>query len=120
RAFHIALAGWEASGADPDVYNYWHSSQAKTGGLNFAQWTNKAADAALTTTRTSSQEDTRKQAFCAFQTAFTTDVPGVVLATPLYTYATRLPAHGVDLPIEDMLSPADRFDTIDSWSLQAP
>lgn len=117
RAFHIALAGWEASGADPDLYGYWHSSQAKTGGLNFAQWTNKTADAALDTIHNSADLNARKTAFCDFQRTFTTDIPAVVLSTPLYTYATRNPAVGISLPDKDLLSPADRFDTISAWSL---
>lgn len=120
RAFHIALAGWEAQGADPDLYDYWHSSQAKTGGLNFAQWSNKAADKALTESRANPGQDARKPAFCDFQSAFAADVPAIVLSTPLYTYATRLPAQGVTLPTKDLLSPADRFDTLAEWSLQAP
>jgi peptide/nickel transport system substrate-binding protein len=120
RAFHIALAGWEAQGTDPDLYNYWHSSQAKTGGLNFAGWKNQEADKALETEQANPHLEDRRAAFCDFQRAFSADVPAIVLSTPLYTYATRLPAGGVSLPMADMLSPANRFDTLDSWFLQAP
>ncbi len=120
RAFHIVLASWEAPGPDPDIYDYWHSSQAKTGGLNFAGWKNTTADKALETERSDPKRDARTPAFCDFQTAFAADVPAVVLSTPLYTYATRLPAQGITLPNTDLLSPANRFDTLDNWSLQSP
>ncbi len=119
RAFHMALAGWEAQGADPDLYDYWHSSQANIqGGLNFSGWSNKQADAALQTARTATDKNTRKRAYADFQQAFYQDTPAVILDTPLYTYATRAPASGVTLPSTDMLSPAYRFDTIKGWSLR--
>jgi peptide/nickel transport system substrate-binding protein len=120
RAFHMVLAGWQASGADPDVYAYWHSSQAVTGGLNFSGWANPVADKALQDGHTISDAAVRKPAYSDFQHAFAADVPAIVLSGPLYTYATRSPASGVDLPHTDMLSAAYRFDTIRNWTLQAP
>lgn len=120
RAFHMVLLGWEASGADPDVYKYWHSSQAVTGGLNFSGWSNPAADKALLDGHTISDQVARKKAYADFQHVFEDDVPAIVLSTPLYIYATRSPAHGVTLPATDMLLGAQRFDTMSGWTLQAP
>jgi peptide/nickel transport system substrate-binding protein len=120
RAFHMVLAGWQAAGADPDIYAYWQSSQAVTGGLNFSGWANPAADKALLDAHTSTDPATRKRAYADFQRVFAQDVPAIVLSGPLYTYATRSPASGVTLPDSDMLSAADRFDTIKDWTLQAP
>jgi peptide/nickel transport system substrate-binding protein len=120
RAFHMVLAGWEASGADPDVYKYWHSSQAVTGGLNFSGWANPTADKALQDAHTNPDLQARKSAYADFQRAFADDVPAIVLSSPLYSYASRSPAHGVSLPATDMLSAAQRFDMIRNWTLQAP
>jgi peptide/nickel transport system substrate-binding protein len=120
RAFHMVLAGWQASGADPDVYAYWHSSRAVTGGLNFSGWANPAADKALKDGHTISDTASRKFAYSDFQHVFAEDVPAIVLSSPLYTYATHSPALGITLPDTDMLSAAYRFDTISSWTLQAP
>jgi peptide/nickel transport system substrate-binding protein len=120
RAFHVALAGWEAAGADLDLYDYWHSSQAVTGGLNFAGWHNAAADKALATARSTASIEARAPLYCDFAQAFISDVPAVVLSTPLYNYATIAPAQGVTLPDADMLTPASRFDTIARWSLTNP
>jgi peptide/nickel transport system substrate-binding protein len=120
RAFHMVLAGWEASGADPDVYKYWHSSQAVTGGLNFSGWANRAADKALLDAHTIPDLQARKRAYADFQRAFAGDVPAIVLSSPLYYYGVRSPARGVSLPDSDMLSAAQRFDTIRNWALQAP
>ena len=49
---------------------------------------------------------------------FSADVPAVVLYAPFYTYVTREPAAGVTMPQADLLSPAQRFDTIENWYLR--
>jgi peptide/nickel transport system substrate-binding protein len=119
RAFHMAVVGWEAEGADPDIWKYWHSSQANvTGGLNFSGWSNPEADKALDAARATPYLSERTLHYATLQKAFATDVPAVILYTPLYVYATRAPATGVHLPSTDLLNPAQRFDTIDDWSLE--
>lgn len=120
RAFHMAVAGWEAEGTDPDIWPYWHSSQANiTGGLNFSGWSNPEADKALDAARSLTSSDVRASNYATFQKAFAADVPAVVLYTPLYVYATRSSA-GVHLPTADLLSPAQRFDTMGDWTLKPP
>ncbi len=118
-AFHLVLANWEAQGADPDVYDYWHSPQPGMPTLNFGSWSNPKADAALEAARLSTENGVRAAHYAEFQQAFKEDVPAVVLYDPLYTYATRPPASGVTLPSTDMLSPAARFDIIGDWRLSA-
>jgi peptide/nickel transport system substrate-binding protein len=119
RSYHIALASWEAQGADPDVYQYWHSSQVNVeGGLNFSGWINEQADAALAGGRSSHDRATRKGHYSTFQKVFHQDVPAIILYSPVYTYATRLPAQGVTLPAAEMIDPAQRFDTLRDWSLR--
>jgi peptide/nickel transport system substrate-binding protein len=119
RAFHMALVGWEAQGADPDIWSYWHSSQANiTGGLNFSGWSNPDADKALDAARATPDRTARTASYVTVQKAFVSDVPAVVLYTPTYVYVTRAPATGVHLPTADLLAPAQRFDTIGDWSLQ--
>jgi peptide/nickel transport system substrate-binding protein len=119
RAFHMALVGWEAEGADPDIWRYWHSSQANiTGGLNFSGWSNPEADKALDAARSTPDIAARTSSYITVQKAFAPDVPAVLLYSPLYVYATRAPAAGVHLPPIDMLSPAQRFDTIEDWTLK--
>lgn len=119
RAFHMALAGWEASGSDPDVLQYWHSSQANVpGGLNFSGWSNPAADKALQAALQTQDQSERAKAYAAFQQAFYAEIPSVILYQPLYSYATRAPASGISLPSGDMLTAASRFDTVQNWSLE--
>lgn len=117
RAFHMVIATYEARGADPDLYNYWHSSRPEESSLNFSGWSNPAADAALEASRLAADRAARAPYLAEFQRAFKADVPAVILYTPLYIYATRAPVEGVSLPRIDLLNPAQRFDTIDAWRL---
>lgn len=117
RAYHLAVVGWEAHGAEPDLYRYWHSSQNVSGGLNFSGWASEAADRALTEARTNPDKEARRKAYSEFQRAFQAEVPAVVLSTPVYAYVTQPPAGGVALPDADLLTPAARFDTLDGWAL---
>jgi len=119
RAYHIAVASWEAQSADPDVFQYWHSSQANmTGGLNFSLWINPQADAALDAARIKAGRDERRREYSEFQKAFLQDVPAVILYNPLYVYATHESVRGVTLPLTEMKDLAARFDSIRGWSLQ--
>jgi peptide/nickel transport system substrate-binding protein len=119
RAYHIALASWEAQSADPDVFQYWHSSQANmTGGLNFSLWINSQADSALEAARLKTDRDERRREYSEFQKAFLQDVPAVVLYNPVYVYATGESVSGVTLPLTEMKDLAARFDSIRGWSLR--
>src|SRR5436190_5396843 len=119
HAFHIALASWEAQGADPNVIDYWHTQEQQLGALNFTGWSNQQADAALETALLTSDHESRATEYATFQDAFAQDVPGIILYSPQYVYATRAPAAGVTLPLTDMLNPAHRFDAINEWYLRA-
>ncbi len=113
RAFHMVLAGWQAQGADPDLYAYWDSSQATiAGGLNFSGWSNPAADKALQAALNTPDMEQRKSYYTQFQKVFAQDVPAVILNSPLYYYATAPSVHNVSLPTTNLLSPAQRFDTM--------
>jgi peptide/nickel transport system substrate-binding protein len=117
RAYHLAVVGWEAQGAEPDLYRYWHSSENKSGGLNFSGWSSAAADRALDEARTNPDKEARRRAYSDFQRLFHDEVPAVVLSAPVYAYVTQPPASGVALPEADLLTPAARFDVLNGWAL---
>jgi peptide/nickel transport system substrate-binding protein len=55
----------------------------------------------------------RKQHYDAFQEAFTSRAPALVLYYPIFVYATDTRLQGVQL---DFIStPSDRFRTIQDW-----
>lgn len=118
-AFHMALVNWEASGADPDTYDYWHSSQLGIATFNFGSWSNPVVDSALEAARLTTDIAVRTARYAEFQRTFKDDVPAIVLYSPLYTYATRSPASGVMLPSTDLLTPANRFNTVSKWYLRS-
>lgn len=117
RSYHLALVNWAAAGADPDLYAYWHSSQ-NTSGVDFSGWINASADSALEGGLHVADKAVRTRLYGEFQTAFAQDVPGIILYCPLYAYATRQPASNVSLPQADLLTPAQRFDTMADWTLR--
>ncbi len=104
------------SGADPDVYAFWHSSQVKDPGLNLSAYASKSADVALESGRTLRDTETRYAKYRSFVQAWSSDVPAVMLYTPTYLYAVDRDVHGVDL--RRLVTPSDRFDNIASWSVR--
>jgi peptide/nickel transport system substrate-binding protein len=117
RAYHLALVNWVADKADPDLFAYWHSSQNTTG-FNYTGWANPQADRDLQAALETSDQPTRARLYADFQQQFARDNPAVILYSPLYAYATREPAERVSLPNGDLLSLAQRFDTIANWFLR--
>lgn len=104
-------------GSDPDVYAYWHSSQASDPGLNLASYSSPVADKALESGRTVRDSQTRSAKYRAFVQAWVADTPAVMLYTPAYTYAVDRNVRGIDL--RRLITPSDRFDNVEQWSLRA-
>ena len=53
-------------GADPDVYAYWHSSQATAQGYNFSNYSNIISDDALTSARVRVESNLRNAKYITF------------------------------------------------------
>ena len=75
-------------GADPDVYPYWHSSQAKADGLNFANYQSPAVDDILSSARTRLDASLRASKYQAFAEQWAKDAPAVALYQPEANYLT--------------------------------
>ncbi len=103
-------------GADPDVYAYWHSSQATDPGLNLSSYASTAADKALEGGRTVRDVQTRSAKYRSFIQAWMADSPAIMLYSPSYTYAVDRNVHGID--IRRLVSASDRFDNVEHWSLK--
>lgn len=115
RNYDVLLFGINL-GADPDVYSFWHSSQAADPGLNLSAYASTAADRALENGRINSDTDVRAGKYLAFQAAFQADNPAVILYSPAYIYAASDSVHGIinRRPVE----PADRFWGIERWTVK--
>ena len=55
-----------ALGGDPDVYAYWHSSQATSTGLNFSNFNNVIADDSLSSGRSKRSAERRADRYATF------------------------------------------------------
>ncbi|TAK89554.1 hypothetical protein EPO04_00355 [Patescibacteria group bacterium] len=103
-------------GADPDVYAFWHSSQAADPGLNLSTYNSKTADAALEAGRIVRDGPTRAAKYRNFIQAWVQDTPAIMLYTPTYIYAVDREVRGID--IKRLVYPSDRFDQVERWSVR--
>jgi peptide/nickel transport system substrate-binding protein len=114
RNFQMLLFGINV-GADPDVYTYWHSSQAKDPGVNLSGYSSDAADVALEAGRIKADSDIRRAKYDAFLKAWDDDAPAVVLYQSIYRYAVRDTVSG---PQPGRLGVAsDRFWRVERWTV---
>jgi peptide/nickel transport system substrate-binding protein len=115
RRYDVLLYGINI-GADPDVYAYWHSSQADDPGLNLSQYKSSVADKALETARVVTDPEIRVGKYQAFLAAWAADVPAAVLYTPDYVYAVADNVQGIK--VHELVEPADRFYGVERWTVR--
>jgi peptide/nickel transport system substrate-binding protein len=115
RNFEVLLYG-EFVGGDPDVYAFWHSSQAGSRGLNLANYNNPAADKLLSEARAMNDLNGRVARYQKFQELITNDVPAIFLYSPTYTYVQSAKLQGFSGTV--IINPADRFSSVSDWYLK--
>ncbi len=112
REFEALLIDLELHG-DPDPYPLWHSTQASSGGQNYAGFISYEADKLLQEARCTTDSGRRAELYRRFQEIFADEVPSLLLYYPIYTYAVDEEVKGVQLaPMGD---PSDRFRNIAEW-----
>lgn len=108
-----------AIGADPDVFAFWHSSQAdpkSSSKLNFSEYKSVQADRSLEAGRTRSEDEVRAVKYKPFLVSWRDDAPAVSLYQPRYLYLAREPLFGFSPTI--MNSGADRFNNVENWKIR--
>jgi peptide/nickel transport system substrate-binding protein len=116
RTFDMALTAFD-NGPDPDVYTFWHSSQAHPGGFNFAGMKkNVFMDRDLEDGRNTLDLGARAKAYAAFQEDFAKEIPAVFLYSPRYVLAANKRVHGVR--IDASMAPEGRFAYVDDWYVE--
>lgn len=111
-----ALFYGQVLGADPDVYAFWHSSQAGGSGLNIADFSNKEADQLLEDGRKLSDEKIRQEKYFRFQEIIAEEVPAIFMYSPTYTYVQSKKIKGYKAV--EIISPRDRFSGISGWYIK--
>lgn len=112
----MALMHGISIGIDPDVFAFWHSSQADIladDRLNFSEYTSDVADAALESGRTRSDGELRSVKYQPFLEAWREDAPALMLYQPRFIYISHIDIHGFE-PIL-MNASTDRMHTAHEW-----
>jgi len=108
-----------AIGSDPDVFVYWHSSQAdirSVNRLNLSEYKSKVADEALEAGRTRTTAPLRIIKYQAFLKAWQQDAPALGLYQPRYLYISHKQVYGLD---EHTVNEAtDRLYSVNDWMIR--
>jgi peptide/nickel transport system substrate-binding protein len=105
-----------AIGADPDVYAYWHTSQANPNGYNFSNYRNATADAALASARSRAETDLRNVKYIAFAKQWVDDVPAIGLYQSVAEYAVGKQVK-TSAGQSSLVSSNDRYANVLYWSV---
>jgi len=91
KAYDVLIARQDF-GHDPDQYVFWHSAQTdlKTGGLNISNYKNRRMDKALEDGRSTTNEDSRREAYAIMQQRLATDMPALFFEYPNTYIVSRL------------------------------
>ena len=114
RAYDVLLYEL-ALGADPDVFAYWHSSQASVRGFNLSNYKSDITDDALLSARGRSEANLRTAKYRGFFEQWLEDAPAVALYRPHMRYITTDNTNSVDDtgPVIDTLG---RYHTLEQWT----
>ncbi|MEX0748791.1 MAG: ABC transporter substrate-binding protein [Candidatus Saccharimonadales bacterium] len=116
RNFDILLFGIGIGlDIDPDVYAYWHSSQAKDPGRNVSQYDSEVADTSLEDGRTRTDSELRAAKYETFQNRWRADAPALALYRLHAYYVNREELQG--LSVSDIAQPADRYHNVADWTI---
>ena len=111
RDYDLLIFG-QSLGYNLDAYPYWHSSQAKEGGLNLSQFKNFVVDSLLEKARLEGPND-RKGTLNDIQKIISQEVPAIFLYSP--TYFTALSDKVYHPPFDHLATISDRLGDIQEW-----
>lgn len=106
-------------GDDPDVYAYWHSSQAdvrSSSRLNFSELKSPAIDSSLEAGRTRTDPNLRITKYRPFLTAWKDESPAIALYQPRFLYITRGHIYGLDSRAMNTIT--DRYSNVQNWRIK--
>ena len=104
-------------GADPDVFAYWHSSQASRGGYNFANYRDDISDDALSSARSSNDPALRNEKYKTFSERWVKDAAAIGLYQSVLRYSYRtsvLP----QISERSVPTETDRFTDVIYWAAE--
>lgn len=105
-------------GLDPDVFPYWHSSQADIRAQNrsnLSEYKSATADKSLEAGRTRSDPEIRAIKYKPFLDAWRADAPALALYQPRYLYITRGSLNNFEP--KEMNVASDRYANVVNWQI---
>ncbi len=114
RAYDVLLYQLTIGG-DPDVYAYWHSSQASKG-FNFSNYSNPISDDALASARTRIEPDLRNAKYVTFAKQWMADAPAIGLFQATTQYVSSKNVHALT-DTQTLISATDRYSTVLYWTV---
>ncbi|MEX1997459.1 MAG: ABC transporter substrate-binding protein [Candidatus Andersenbacteria bacterium] len=115
REYEILLFG-EILSAQPDPYPFWHSTQTRNPGLNFALFKDEEVDKLLEEARKTIDVEQRQEKYEAFQGKILDIKPALILYRPYYLFATNDDVRGLEIHHAGL--PSDRFNNIERWHVR--
>lgn len=106
-------------GSDPDVYAYWHSSQADvraSSRLNFSELKSPAVDSSLEAGRTRTDPNLRTTKYRPFLSTWKDEAPAIALYQPRFLYITRGHIYGLDSKTMNTIT--DRYINVQHWRVR--
>lgn len=104
-------------GGDPDVYAYWHPTQAGANGLNFSGYSSSLAGDALVAGRARSDWSTRDLRYTSFAKQWVADTPAIALYQSTLRYVSTNQITSIS-DTQQLPTPADRYSNIIDWSVE--
>lgn len=102
-------------GADPDVFAYWHSSQASASGYNFANYSNRTVDNDLVGGRSRTNSALRVAKYIQFVNQWLNDAPAIGLYQSVGSYVLNNGA-SIAEPRGSLNTMNDRYADVTTWS----
>lgn len=112
RDFDLLLVS-QNLGSDPDLYAFWHSSQANDPGLNFSGFSDRKIDKFLEQARALKKPEDIKAKYLEITKTLQDELPALFLVWPNSVYGVAKDVKGVD--IKKLVEPRDRFWNIENW-----
>lgn len=116
RAYEVLLFS-VVTGADPDPYPFWHSSQIDDPGLNLSSVRVRAIDVALEQARATRDQKIRLGTYIEFQKQLVEEVPSIVLFSTAYAYPVVKRVRGIEHTM--LTTPSDRFIGVEKWFMRS-
>lgn len=104
-------------GADPDVFAYWHVSQADPRGLNLSNYKSTIASEALASAQLRSEKEVRVPKYELFIDTWLKDSPAIALYQPQLHYVTTSDTLALR-SANTLANRADRYRSVEHWAVE--